>query len=445
MPLSRASPMLIRLWLGLTAALPFVLHLVALRMHRRQGAAPERFGERLGQASHLRPAGRLVWVHAASVGEITSIARLARALTASGRVALLVTTATTTGAATVARLLPGAVHQFLPVDTPASVTRFLDHWRPDAAIFVEGDLWPRMILSLEAQGRPMVLLNARASRTRSRFPAATARLLAPMRLITVQDSALIAGLVGLGLDPGRICAPGNLKADIDRPQVDASARDHLIRAAQGRDLWAAVSTHPGEDLMILDVHAGLSGQPLLILVPRHPDRARDLIPELARRGLTFTRHSQSERPDAATRVHLVDALGVTGTVYAAAGLAFVGGSLVKGYGGHTPFEPAALGCAVLSGPHLRNFASAYRALQAADAAQIVEDTAALAARLRSLLGNDAARAAMQQAALRAYGAQSGVTARTRDVMAQVLPDLVAADGADLEAQSEAAPSDPVRP
>lgn len=440
-PLSaRRVGLIIRLWLGLSAALPFLLHLVARRLHRRQGAAADRFRERLGQASHPRPAGHLVWIHAASVGEMASVARLARQLSQNGPLALLITTVTATGAATAARLVPGALHQFLPVDTPAAVNRFLDHWRPDTAIFVEGDLWPRMILSLEARACPMILLNARASRTRDRFPAASVRLLSPMRLITVQDGALVDGLVGLGLDPDRICAPGNLKADIDKPQVDAAARDQLFRAAQGRGLWAAVSTHPGEDLMILDVHAGLSGQPLLILAPRHPERARDLTQELARRGLVFTRHSLSERPDATTQVHLVDALGVTGTVYAAAGLAFVGGSLVKGFGGHTPFEPVALGCAVLSGPHVRNFASAYRSLQAAEAATLVEDKAALGARLHALLGDHAARAAMQRAALSAYDAQRGATTRTIDAIARVLPDILSVKGSNSKGHARTEPT-----
>jgi 3-deoxy-D-manno-octulosonic-acid transferase len=287
-----------------------------------------------------------------------------------------------------------------------------------------------MILTLETRGCPMVLLNARASRTCDRLAAVSARLLAPMRLITVQDAALIGGLVGLGVDPGRIASAGNLKADIDPPQVDDAARAALVQAATERGLWAAVSTLAGEEPIVLDVQAKcsgqacLGGQPLLILVPRHPDRGDGLAADLARRGLRFTRHSLAQVPDATTQVHLVDALGVTGTVCAAAGLAFVGGSLVPGHGGHTPYEPIALGCAVLSGPHLRNFASAYAALQAMRASEIVPDASALAARVGFLLADEPARHAMQAAALTAYGAQRGATARTLDARSQALPGVV---------------------
>lgn len=423
----RALPRLIRLWLGVTAALPMLLVLAGRIMHRRQAAAPERFRERLGHASQPRPSGHLIWVHAASVGEVTSIARLARQLVTPGHVTLLLTTTTATGAATAARALPAALHQFAPLDTPAAVSRFLAHWRPDAALFVEGDLWPRMIVTLAAGDCPMALVNARASRTRARFPAASAALLAPMRLITVQMPDLAQDLQALGLAHARIRAVGNLKADIDIPTVDEAARDAMTAAAQGRGIWAAVSTHRGEEALILDVHDGLAGRPLLVLVPRHPERGADLATELRKREVAFTQHSKGEMPGPQTQVHLVDALGITGTVFAATGLAFVGGSLVAGHGGHTPFEPAALGCAILSGPHVQNFSAAYATLQSAGAAHLVADSKALGDTLQSLLRDDATCGAMQQAARAAYMAQGGATQRVLDALREALPaGLVAA-------------------
>lgn len=415
-------PFAIRFWLGLTAALPMVPALVERQMHKRRRAAPERFRERLGHASQARPAGRLVWVHAVSVGEATSVARLVRQISDHTDTTVVITTVTATGAATVARMLPGCIHQFLPIDTPAAVRRFLDHWHPDAALFVEGDLWPRMIRSLAARDCPMVLLNARASRSRRQYPAISAALLAPMRLITVQDRSLIDELAGLGVDRARIRAPGNLKADIDIPSVDAILRDRFTRSAHGRGIWAAVSTHSGEESALLDMQAGLAGKPLLILVPRHPERGDALAHALDQRGIAFTRHSKGAWPDAATQVHLVDALGMTGTVYAAAGLAFVGGSLVAGHGGHTPFEPIALGCAVLSGPHVQNFTSAYASLQAAGAACLLPDAAALGVRLAVLLSDTAALGTMQLATHAAFTAQRGATARTLEALNAVLPD-----------------------
>jgi len=414
-------PALIRVWLAFSAAMPAILTWSARHAHRRQAAAPGRFGERLGKATLARPSGPLVWVHAASVGEVASAARLARQIMARRGTALLVTTTTATGATTVARLVPGAIHQFLPVDTPGAVRRFLDHWRPDAALFIEGDLWPRMILSLERRQCPMVLVNARASRSRERFPSAYSALLARMRLITVQDSALIDAFRSLGLNPARLHAPGNLKADVAAPAVNETVRAHLAAAARGRGLWAAVSTHPGEETLILDAHAALPGNPLLVLVPRHPERGDDLAAELARRGLRFARHSTGGMPDNATQVHLMDVLGETGTVYAAAGLALVGGSLLPGPGGHTPYEPLALGCAIVSGPHVRNFTTAFETLQATGAARLVPGSPALGAEIAALLADEARRGAMQAAARAAHAAQGGATARTLELLDAVLP------------------------
>lgn len=240
-------------------------------------------------------------------------------------------------------------------------------------------------------------------------------------MITVQERGLIDDLEQLGLDPTRLCAPGNLKADIDIPVIDEGLRAQWIAAAQGRDIWAAVSTHPGEEAIILDVQARLAGRPFLILVPRHPARGADLAAELARRGLAFSCHSKGEKPGIGTEVHLVDALGMTGTVYAATGLAFIGGSLLEGHGGHTPFEPIALGCAVMSGPHVQNFSAAYAALQATGAACLVKDSGALSDRLRCLLSDHAARKAMQRAARNAYKTQDGASMRTLDTLRDVLP------------------------
>jgi 3-deoxy-D-manno-octulosonic-acid transferase len=414
-------PLLLRLWLAVTAVLPGLPGWLARRAHRRQGADPGRIGERLGQAGLPRPAGTLVWVHAASVGEVTSGAPLLRARRGAGLVdAVLLTTATATGAATAARLMPDALHQFMPVDTPAAVARFLAHWRPDTALFVEADLWPRLILRLAEAGCPMALLNARASRSRARFPAVYRALLSRMALVTVQSRDLLAEFARLGLGPDRLAAPGNLKAEAAGLAVDGALRAAILQAAAGRGLWAAVSTHPGEDEVVLAAHAALPGAPLLLLVPRHPERGAALAEDLRRRGLAFTRHSLGQSPDQATRVHLVDAIGLTGTVYAAAELALVGGSLVPGIGGHTPFEPAASGCAVLTGPHVANFAAPYRELVGAGAALVLAAPDRLLPEVARLLGDPGARAGMQAAARAAHAAQAGATAATLALVARII-------------------------
>ena len=427
LPMSREKqklgrlPMLLRFWFALTALAPMILIWSARFAHRKQNAEPERFVERLGRASLARPAGSLIWIHAASVGEVASVVKLVQDLIDRGNSSILVTTTTATGATTVARRLPDALHQFLPIDTPGAVSRFLNHWHPDAALFVEGDLWPRIILSLERRNCPIVLLNLRASRSRDRFPSVYSRLLSCMHLITAQDSSLLDGLQALGLDHARLHAPGNLKADIIVPSVNETIRTRITSAASGRGLWACVSTHLGEETLILDAHASLAGNPMLVLVPRHPERGDDLAAELSRRDLVFSRHSKGELPDAQTQVHLVDVLGETGTVYAAVGVAFIGGSLVPDPGGHTPYEPLALGCAILSGPHVRNFESAYKSLQAEGAACMVPDPSALAAKIGALLQDKNRLNTMKNAVQETQSAQGGATERTLDLIANFLP------------------------
>jgi len=413
--------MLLRFWFVLTMVAPMILVWAARFSHRRQNAERERFAERLGHAPLARPAGPLIWIHAASVGEVASVVKLVRSLVAHSNSSILVTTTTATGATTVARMLPEALHQFLPIDTPGAVSRFLNHWRPDAALFVEGDLWPRMIFSLEKRKCPIVLLNVRASRSRDRFPSVYSMLLSYMHLITAQELGLLGGLQALGLDPARLHSPGNLKADIAAPPVNGIIRTRITSAAAGRGLWAGVSTHSGEETAILDAQAILAGNPLLVLVPRHPERGDNLVAELSRRDLVFSRHSKGELPDAQTQVHLVDVLGETGTVYAAVGVAFIGGSLVPGYGGHTPYEPLALGCAILSGPHVRNFAAAYKCLQVEGAAYMVPDSSALAAEIGALLQDKNRLNAMQKAVQETQSTQGGATERTLDLIAACLP------------------------
>lgn len=414
-------PMLLGFWLVLTAVAPIILIWIARFAHRRQKGEPERFAERLGRGSLARPAGRLIWVHAASVGEVASVVKLVRSLADQKNSPVLVTTTTATGAATVARLLPEALHQFLPIDTRGAVSRFLNHWHPDAAFFVEGDLWPRMILSLKKRNCPTALINARASRSRERFASVYATLLSRMHLITVQEPGLLDGLKALGLDPARLHAPGNLKADVAAPPVNGTIRAQISLATTDRGVWAGVSTHPGEETDLLDVQASLAGNPLLILVPRHPERGDNLAAELNRRGLIFSRHSKGEMPDGRTQVHLVDVLGETGTIYAAVGVAFVGGSLVAGPGGHTPYEPLALGCAILSGPHVRNFEAAYKSLQAEGAAYMFSNPPALAAELRAILQDKSKLSAMQNAVRETQSTQGGATERTLDLIAVFLP------------------------
>ncbi|PZX45696.1 3-deoxy-D-manno-octulosonic-acid transferase [Roseinatronobacter thiooxidans] len=412
--------LLLRLWFGLTRMVPGLFDALIRRAHLRQGADPARLGERFGRASVNRPDGQLIWIHAASVGEVISVSALARLIAAQTKAQILITTTTATGAKTAAARLPDALHQFLPIDTPAAVNRFFIHWRPDAALFVEADLWPRLLRRLAAQSVPRALLNARPSKTRKRAPRSMRVLLHDFSLITVQDVTLVQEFIDLGLASTRINAPGNLKADIPPPRVDEALAQQFRAAATRRPIWAAASTHPGEEEIILDAFGAMVRDSLLILVPRHPERGDAIAAELIRRGIVFSRQSAATRPAPETQVHLLDTIGDLGTVYRVADLAVIGGSLLDGIGGHTPYEPAQLGCAVLSGPYVENFRTAYDTLCASGAVITVRNGPELTANISRLLSDQTTLKTMRASALAEQARHVGATGRTFSLLSPLL-------------------------
>lgn len=355
---------------------------------------PARLGERLGRAGLPRPGGRLVWIHAASVGEAVSALPLIGGLSDRG-LRVLLTSGTVSSAGHLAGKLPErAVHQFAPVDTARAVRGFLDHWRPDLAVWVESELWPRLVVETARRGVPMALVNARLSaasaRRWGRLRGMARHLLCSFGTILAQDEETVARLRGLGV--GARFA-GNLKALVPAPACDPAELAALGAAISGRPTWLAASTHPGEESAALAAHRqlrGAVGRPLLIVAPRHPERGGEVARMAAEGGLCVARRTAGEVPDATTDVMLADTLGEMGLWYRLAPVAFVGGSLVP-VGGHTPFEPAQLGCAVLHGPHVANFAPAYAALDGAGAALLVGGADELARAVAALL-DDVGRA-----------------------------------------------------
>ncbi|MFU8864970.1 MAG: 3-deoxy-D-manno-octulosonic acid transferase [Rhodobacterales bacterium] len=370
---------LLRAYLGLTALAPGLLTRMARKGHAAQGAAPERLAERAGQASAARPDGPLVWFHAASVGEVASSLDLARDLERATGARLLFTTTTATGAETLARRLPQAIHQFQPVDTPASVGAFLDHWQPDLACLMENDLWPRLMIETDRRDIPLVVINARASRSRTRAPRAIRALLSRAALISTQDAATAAQMRGLGLDPARIMDTGDLKAAASPLPADPAALDLLRQAIDTRPVWAAASTHPGDEGAVIAAHrAALQTHPdlLLVLIPRHPARGAELGQRLGEAGFRTAQRSAGALPEPDTQVYLADTLGEMGLFYRLTPLVFLGGSFGT-EGGHNPYEPAMLGAAVLHGPGVANFRRAYAGLTQAGVALRVLDGADL--------------------------------------------------------------------
>jgi len=383
----------------------------------------ERFAERRGDASRPRPPGPLVWVHAASVGEAVSMLSLIdRLLVERPRLNVLVTTGTVTSARLLASRLPPdrAWHQYVPVDRTAYVRRFLDHWRPDLALWVESELWPNLITETGARRIPLMLLNGRMSersfRTWRRFPGLIGALLGNFALCLAQDAAQADRFLRLGAS--QAATVGDLKAAAAPLPVDEASFAELAAAVAGRPLWLAASTHEGEEEIAAFVHRALMhGVPglLTIIAPRHPARGDAIADMLAARGLKTARRSAGEAIEAATQVYLADTLGELGLFYRLAGIAFIGGSITR-KGGHNPLEAALLDCAILHGPDMSNCLVMARALASAGATLTVTDGPSLAAAVGRLLADPVERAARAAAA-------AGVAAHNRDVLDAVLAQL----------------------
>lgn len=399
--------------------------------HRaRQGKEdPARLGERRGVTSLGRPPGRLLWIHGASLGEARSaLPLLARILDDHPRAEALVTTGTLSSARMLAGALPPrARHQFAPLDVPAWVARFLDHWRPDAALWVESELWPNMLAALGARGVPAALVNARLSDASYARWRRMARALRPplgvFAQILAQSDADAARFEALGAR--RVATPGNLKFDAPVLPAEDAGLAKLRDAIAGRPCWLAASTHAGEEEAAAQAHevarATMPGL-LTIVVPRHAPRGEAIAAMLAARGHGVARRALGTLPGPATGFYVADTMGELGLFYRLAPVVFMGRSLARG-GGQNPLEAAALGAALLAGPDTGNFRDVYERLAAADALRVVADGAALGAALAELLADPAARAGMAGRAGAVAAAGRGAIARSLAELAPLLARL----------------------
>ncbi|MCZ4254731.1 3-deoxy-D-manno-octulosonic acid transferase [Sulfitobacter sp. G21635-S1] len=399
------APLLYRLWVGASMALvPFATWAVTRKL-RRAGVPVVRCHEKLGHATEPRdPDAALIWFHAASVGETQAVlALITRMGVALPQAQFLITSGTATSATMVARRMPPrCVHQFSPLDAPGTLRRFLRHWRPDAALFVESELWPQMLRRTHAQGARMALVNARLS-ARSianwrRFPKTARYLFEVFDLILTQNDAMAKAMVEINAPADRVARGINLKSLAGPLPQDEDALFEARAALGHRPVWIASSTHPGEEETVLAAHKSLLEQHpdlCLILVPRHPERGQDVTNLIAGAGLSLTRRTRGDMPGG--QVFLADTLGELGTWYALGDIVFLGGSL-RPIGGHNPFEVAQAGAAVLSGNHVANFAETFAEMEARGAARLVADAGDLALRVGALLDDPAALEAAKAAA-----------------------------------------------
>ncbi len=399
-----ASMFVYRLLLSLAAPV-LLARLLWLQVRRRAGPADP--GQRLGGGAGHPGA---LWIHGASIGELTSARPLIEALLQDHPDARLVITANTpTGRAQVAGWgLPRTEARLAPLDLRFALRRFRMAWRPRLLIVLENEMWPNRLLTA---GCPVICVGARMSdrsfRRWRRFPRLAARLMSRIDLLCPQDAASAQHFEALGLPSPRLGPIGTLKAAVDLPDVDPATLERLSAVFQRHDTLLAASTHAGEDEIVLAAClAARRSHPRLklILAPRHPARGPTLDQILRASGLPCARRATGAEPTPETQLYLADTLGEMALWYRLSGLTFIGGSLVK-RGGHTPFEPAAAGSAILHGPHVDNFTAPFDALQKAEAAIQVTDATSLAAALTRL----ASPAAQDAQASRAATALSGIS------------------------------------
>jgi len=421
MTASISLPLGLKAWRLLTGMLS---PLAGPLLRQRAGRGKEdwaRANERLGNSGLARPEGRLVWVHGASVGESLSALPLIEKLLEKASV--LVTSGTVASATMMSRRLPsGAVHQFVPLDTPGAVRRFLDHWRPDAGLFVESDLWPNLILAASARGVKLALVNARISaRSAQRWGWAkksVTRLLSAFDMVLAQDEEIAARFKKLGAL--NVTVVGSLKADAPPLPVDAEALAAMKRSIGNRPVLLAAQTHPGEDETVLPAHDALRAQfpeLLTILVPRHTGRGPDL--EMLCGARAYKRRSTGGEISAQTAIYIADTMGELGLFYRLAPFCFLGGTLVP-LGGHNVLEPAQLRCAVLAGPHTNNAPKAFEAVLQAQGFGQVASSGDIAREAARLLADPAAAQAAGDAAARGAATLSGAVARTVEALKTVL-------------------------
>jgi 3-deoxy-D-manno-octulosonic-acid transferase len=409
-------PFTIRLYRAAWVLARPVVPLLFWRRLRRGKEVRERLRERRGHAAIARPPGPMVWVHAASVGELTSVFALIDRILAQ-QIAVLVTSGTVTSAALAAQRLPrGVIHQFVPLDVPKYMRRFLDHWQPDLALLVESDLWPNLIIESAARSVPLILVNGRLSESsfrRWRFlPRTISALLERFDLCLARMPADATYFSDLGAP--RVVTTGNLKFDVPAPPVSIDKLNQLRNAVGARPVLGAASTHPGEEAMVIAAHRLLRARlPNLVTViaPRHPERGIGIAEIAAAGRLKPALRSRGQVPDATTDIYIADTIGELGLLYRLAPIVFIGGSLVR-HGGQNPIEAAKLGAAILHGPNVGNFAEIYRALDAVHGAGLVADPETLADRANAWLRDPRARDAAAEAAHNTVMALGGALDRT---------------------------------
>ena len=420
-------PMTLRVYQRLASGLVPLAPALIKRRLKLGKEDPERIGERRGISRDVRPHGPLVWIHGASVGEVLASAALIERLRALN-IRILLTSGTVTSAAIVAkRFPPDIIHQYVPYDSPRYVARFLDHWRPSLALFIESDLWPNLILQSAARRLPMVLINGRMSHRSfprwRRVHGTISAILEKFDICLAQSVIDAERFSTLGCP--NVITTGNLKLDVPAPPADPDKLDRLSSLTRGRPVIVAASTHPGEEEILIATHRTLVGyfpELLTVIVPRHPDRGPPVWRLVDAAGLKATLRSRDELPNASTDIYVADTMGELGLFYRLAEIVFMGGSLVP-HGGQNPIEAIKLGASIVHGPHVFNFADVYEALDSAGGARRADTQEMLVNQIGQLLDDPRAREALLSASERVVGQLGGALERTLSALEPYLLQL----------------------
>lgn len=367
----------------LTRIVSLFLGTILSRRVRRGKEDANRLNERRSRQLTARPAGRIVWLHAASVGESLILLELGKRLqTKAPDIHLLFTSQTRTSAELIAKNLPAqSLHQMAPIDTPGNAKRFIRHWQPALGIMAEGEIWPNLIRRAKANGTRLALVNARMTEKSlngwKRWRRTAQKVIGKFDRILAADEQTATGLEELV--GASVATPGNLKASLPPPEVDAKELARLLVGFKDdRDCLFAASTHDGEEELVVEALSTLNVRPKLVVAPRHPERGDAIENVFQEKGFSISRRSRGDPISTETDILLADTLGEMGLWYRLADTIYLGGGHAKGVGGHNPLEPLKLGKSVITGPHVFNFADMMKSLEVFGAVRFAPDPDALA-------------------------------------------------------------------
>ncbi|MFC7291092.1 3-deoxy-D-manno-octulosonic acid transferase [Hirschia litorea] len=336
-----------------------------------------RLPERFGRTDIVRPTGKLIWMHGASVGETAMLLSILKYLKSSHPdLTALITSQTLTSADMIAaKAGPNIIHQMAPIDGPRAVSRFLEHWKPNAAILAEGEIWPNLILAAYEKQIPLNLINARMTvkslTSWNKRRSAARKLFNSFDFIGAADTPTAKGIANLlGRAPNTV---GNLKRAVDAPTCDPQELAKWQESLDGRDCFLAASTHEGEEDLAIAAFKQIqqtSPNALLILAPRHPERANAIGRLLDAEGLKYQQRSNDTQIGCAAPILLADTIGEMGLWMTLCKAVYLGGAHQSGIGGHNPIEPLKLRKPTFTGPHSFNFSDLMKALEPCNAISV---------------------------------------------------------------------------